>query len=176
MRKESFLWVLLNVNIFCVYLQENSTGEDTKTWWCNRVMFHLEVLGLFSWSILVSILALWNFETFCICLPSFGFGVGGVRCYKKSSIFGSPPPLRLSCIPCCLVSTPLFFTLKCLPPPLYELPYWFSSKGFHWSAVDFPELVDSNRPHSFRGCWVCSGGVAMLRGSRELYIIAPLSN
>lgn len=57
MRKESVLWILLNGSMFFIYLQDNSTGQDTKSWWCNRVMFHLEVIGLFSRSILVSTLA-----------------------------------------------------------------------------------------------------------------------
>lgn len=170
MRKENFLWVLLNVNIFCVYLQENSTGEDAKTWWCNRVMFHLEVLGLFSWSILVSTLALWNFESFCICLPSFGFGVGGVRCYKKKQ---NRHLFLVALLPCASAASPaVSYPLLCsLLWNVFLLHFMNShtdallkvSTGLQWTfqslltVADLIALEDAGYALVVLQCWEVQG-------------------
>lgn len=118
-------------------------------------------LWCFPGPFIVSTLALWSFESFCILLFSSWAPLGGVR-FRKRKKKKNRHLFLVVVLPCAsaaspAVSYPLLCSLllKCLLPLLYKLPHRFSSKGFHWSALDFQELVDSKRPQSFRGSWVC---------------------
>lgn len=105
----------------------------------HRKMLH-STLRCFHGPLLVSTLVLWNFESFCISLPFLGWGVRGIRCYKKKQ----HKHLFLVVLPWALAASPTISylllcssLLKCFLPLLYKLPHWFSFKGFYWSAVDF---------------------------------------
>lgn len=82
-----------------------------------------------------------------------------------ATIFGRPPPpLSLCYIPACLLCSLLFFTFEMHSSSALNSHTVFLVRVSTGLAVDFEELVDSNRPQSSRGNWVRCGVVAMLRG------------